>query len=107
VPAAALRAVFGRAEPLGQADLLPAFRTLLGLGDGVKPFECVGDIEECRTAAVLAGDRPDRHDDEVLAALRRELGAGVVGARVAASALTQPLGPAFIPDRYATARLVG
>jgi hypothetical protein len=107
LPAAALRDVFAGAEPLDQADLLPVFRTLLGLGDGVKPFECVGDVEECRTAAVLAGDRPDRLDNGVLSGLRGELGGGVVAARVAASALTKPLGTSFVPDRYATARLVG
>ena len=72
-------AVFGGTEPLDQADLLPAFRTLLGFGDDVKPFECVGDVEECRTAAVLAGDRADRLGNAVLGALRDELGAGVVG----------------------------
>ncbi len=107
LPAAALRDVFGGTEPLDQEDLLPAFRTLLGLGDGVKPFECVGDVEECRTAAVLAGDRADRLDSAVLGALRGELGAGVVGARMAASALSQPMGGSFVPDSYATARLVG
>jgi hypothetical protein len=105
--AEALRAVFAGAEPLDQEDLLPAFRTLLGFGDDVKPFECVGDVDECRTAAVLAGDRPDRHGNAVLAALRHELGSGVVGARVAAAALTRPMGPSHVPDRYATARLVG
>lgn len=105
--ATSLRAVFGGAEPLEHRDLLPAFRTLLGLGAGVKPFECVGDVEECRTAAVLAGDRADRRDNAVLGELRAELGAGVVGARIAATALAQPMGTAFVPDRYATARLVG
>lgn len=105
--AAALGAVFGGSEPLDQADLLPAFRTLLGFGDDVKPFECVGDEGECRTAAVLAGDRPDRLRNPVLAALRDELGAGVVAARVAAPALARPMGPSHVPDRYASSRLVG
>jgi hypothetical protein len=105
--AAALGAVFGGREPLDQPELLPRFRTLLGLGPDVKPFECVGDIDECRTAAVLAGDRADRADTAVLRALRDELGAGVVAARVAASALALPMGPSFVPDRYAAARLVG
>jgi hypothetical protein len=99
--------VFGGQEPLDQLDLLPAFRTLLGFGDDVKPFECVGDVEECRTAAVLAGDRPDRLDGAVLGALRDELGAGVVAARVAAPVLAQPMGSSFVPERYASTRLVG
>jgi hypothetical protein len=105
--AADLGAVFGGHEPLDQPELLPRFRTLLGLGPDVKPFECVGDVDECRTAAVLAGDRGDRLDTEVLRALRDELGAGVVAARVAASALALPMGPSNVPDRYAAARLVG
>ena len=107
LPAATLREVFGGNEPLEQADLLPVFRTLLALGGDVKPFECVGDVGECRTAAVLAGDRPDRLGQGVLGALRDELGAGVLGARMAAGALGQPMGTSYIPDRYATARLVG
>ena len=107
VPATDLAAVFGGAEPLDQPDLLTAFRTLLGFGDDVKPFECVGDVGECRTAAVLAGDRPDRLGNAVLAALRDELGSGVVGARVAAAALSQPMGSSSVPERYATTRLVG
>lgn len=107
LPAAALQEVFGGTEPLEDAELLPSFRSLLGLGAGQKPFECVGDVEECRTAAVLAGDRPDRRHNVNLDRLRAELGPGVVGARVAASALAQPLGASFVPDRYATARLVG
>jgi hypothetical protein len=105
--AAALASVFDGREPLDQPDLLPAFRTLLGLGADVKPFECVGDVEECRTAAVLAGDRADRTGSPILLALREELGSGVVAARVAASALALPMGPSFVPDRYAAARLVG
>jgi hypothetical protein len=107
VSADALREVFRGAEPLEQPQLLPTFRTLLGFGEDLKPFECVGDVEECRTAAVLAGDRPDRLRNEVLMALREELGAGLLGARMAAAALTRPMGPSHVPDRYATARLVG
>jgi hypothetical protein len=105
--AAELGEVFSGREPLEEADLRPAFRTLLGLGPDVKPFECVGDVEECRTAAVLAGDRADRAATTVLRALRDELGGGVVAARVAAAALARPMGPSFVPDRYAAARLVG
>ena len=107
LPAHALAKVFDGTEPLDQPDLLPAFRTLLAFGEDLKPFECVGDEVECRTAAVLAGDRSDRRGNAVLAALREELGGGVVEARVAAPALAQPMGTSFVPDRYATARLVG
>jgi UDP-N-acetyl-alpha-D-muramoyl-L-alanyl-L-glutamate epimerase len=57
-----LEAVFkadgGGGEPLGDPGLRPKFETLLGAG--TKPFECVGEVNECRAATVLAAQRPDR-----------------------------------------------
>jgi UDP-N-acetyl-alpha-D-muramoyl-L-alanyl-L-glutamate epimerase len=73
--AAALREVFGGREPLGRPDLLPEFRSLLGDALLTKPFECVGDADECRAAVVLAAARPDRADSVVLHQLRAEVGA--------------------------------
>lgn len=35
-------------------DLQRAFRGLLGIGDAMKPFECVGEVEELRTAYHMA-----------------------------------------------------
>ena len=48
-------------EPLEDPGLAPKFRALLGAG--AKPFECVGEISECRAAVLLAAhrDRPGRH----------------------------------------------
>jgi hypothetical protein len=68
-----LRGVFGGTEPLDRLDLLPRFRSLLGDTDSAKPFECVGDADECRAAVLLAAERPDRAGNRVLGLLRAEV----------------------------------
>ncbi len=93
-----LEAVFAGNEPLQNPDNEERFRALLGLGTDAKPFECVGDIDECRAATVLAARREDRAGDELLARLRAELG---VAAPADPTALLQPQGLHHIPDRYA------
>ena len=50
----ALSAVFGGREPLRDAALTDRFRALVGSGPEAKPFECVGDVDECRAAVQLA-----------------------------------------------------
>ena len=60
VPARRLAAIFGGAEPLDDPGLLERFRTLIAASGSTKPWECVGEPGECRAAAVLAADRPDR-----------------------------------------------
>jgi hypothetical protein len=90
-------AIFGGSEPLDDLAQLPRFRALLGLADR-KPFECVGDVHECRTAAVLAAERPDRAGQLVPAALVDELGAEARPAAADAARLLGPLGPHHIPD---------
>jgi hypothetical protein len=60
VPKLELKSIFG-ADLLAQASLAETFKELFGLA-GHKPFECVGEIEECRAAATLAaqsGDYPE------------------------------------------------
>lgn len=60
VPKPELRQLFG-ADLLSKPGLKETFRELFGLS-GHKPFECVGEIEECRAAATLAlqsGDYPE------------------------------------------------
>ena len=54
MPADDLRQIFGGAEPLADHSLADRFRALLGTSAASKPFECVGDVDECRAAAVLA-----------------------------------------------------
>ncbi len=81
LPARELRAVFDGSEPLQDRTLASRFRTLVGAGGGPKPFECVGDEEECRAAAVLAAARADRARTARLQALAAEIrdGDGVWG----------------------------
>jgi UDP-N-acetyl-alpha-D-muramoyl-L-alanyl-L-glutamate epimerase len=95
MPAAELRSVFDGREPLDRPELKPKFESLLGAG--TKPFECVGEVNECRAAAVLAAKRPDR------SGLVSEL-AGEVSARPDAPTaaeieqLRQPVGVSFLPE---------
>ncbi len=107
-----LAAVFGGHEPLADPANEERFRTLLGLGPGNRPFECVGDVDECRTALVLAAGRPDRRDAPLLQRLRAALAeaTGPAGTDHAGPAdlavLLAPRGPHLIPDRYAPADLL-
>ena len=57
-----LATVFGGSEPLENPDNEQRFRSLVGLGADDKPFECVGDLDECRAAALgrRATGRPGR-----------------------------------------------
>lgn len=61
-----LREIFGGSEPLDNPELLPVFRSLLGLENNVKPWECVGDEGECRAAVSLAANRADRKTNTLL-----------------------------------------
>jgi hypothetical protein len=98
-----LEAVFAGDEPLQNPRNEGRFETLLGLGAGIKPFECVGDTDECRAALVLTAQRPDRADSELMARWRAEL-ADIAPAD--AAALLQPRGTHRIPDRYAPTDLL-
>jgi hypothetical protein len=109
LPAATLDVIFGGREPLADDALAPVLRTLVGLSAQAKPFECVGDVEECRVAAVLAADRPDRRDTGLLRRLADEVRAadpalakpGGSGVDEAAGRLLRPLGAHAVPERYA------
>jgi len=100
LPAAALRRIFAvTGEPLGDPSLAGKFRSLLGAG--AKPFECVGEVTECRAAVLLAAKRDDRAGDSLL----RELAAAVAGwpdapSAAEAEAMMRPAGPNFIPNGY-------
>jgi UDP-N-acetyl-alpha-D-muramoyl-L-alanyl-L-glutamate epimerase len=99
LPAAELASIFGGAEPLADPALTGQFQALLGTSAAAKPFECVGDIGECRAAAVLAAARPDRAGDLLLPTL-----AGQFPPPSAATidALLRPVGEHWIPDSYAS-----
>jgi UDP-N-acetyl-alpha-D-muramoyl-L-alanyl-L-glutamate epimerase len=100
VDAPALRRVFGGREPLDDLTLLERFRALVGQVPDAKPWECVGDVTECRVAAVLAAQRPDRAGSPVLTALGPQPDAPPP------EELFRPRGRNFIPDRYAPDALV-
>jgi UDP-N-acetyl-alpha-D-muramoyl-L-alanyl-L-glutamate epimerase len=103
---AELGAVFAGDEPLENPANEERFRALLGLGEGAKPFECVGDTEECRAATLLAAQREDRVGNELLAGLRAELTGVATAAAPEPTTLLEPRGPHRIPDRYAPADLL-
>ncbi len=102
--AEALRAVFaadgGGSEPLAKPELAPKFRALLGAG--TKPFECVGEVSECRAAVLLAARRADRAGFPLL----KELAAEVAGrpdapADAEIAAMRRPVGENFVPTVFA------
>jgi UDP-N-acetyl-alpha-D-muramoyl-L-alanyl-L-glutamate epimerase len=108
LPAADLERIFGGREPLADSDmagssdhesLADKFRSLLGTSPTSKPFECVGEVGECRSAALLAAQRPDRAGTKLLQVLAAELD-GLPQLSTPAE-LLRPLGRHFIPDAYA------
>ena len=100
-----LSAIFDGHEPLGDPTLAPRFETLVGLSADAKPFECVGDVDECRTAVALATARPDRLGQPLLAALAEAL-APLPDPAAELARLRAPLGPHAIPDAYAPGDLL-
>ena len=99
IPAAALRQIFTvTPEPLDDPGLAGKFWSLLGAG--AKPFECVGEVNECRAAVLLAARRDDRSGG-LLQELAREV-AGWPDAPSAgdAVAMLAPVGENFIPAGY-------
>jgi hypothetical protein len=104
--AAELREVFDGHEPLDDPSLEGRFSDLLGLGPDDKPFECVGDAGECRTALLAAATRPDRRDSPTVLALVDRLRSepGLFSDTVAH--FLSPLGDHHIPERYAPSDLL-
>ncbi len=104
--AAALREIFGDREPLDNAELEGRFETLLGLAPDGRPFECVGDVGECRAAVRLAAARSDRQASALLQSLRAAVDAAPSPGSLEATELLSPVGSHRIPDRYAPADLL-
>ena len=101
VPAAALRQIFAvTGEPLDDPALAGKFRALLGAG--AKPFECVGEVNECRAAVQLAAARDDRAGSVLLQELALEVASwpDAPSAAAAAVAMLAPVGENFIPGGY-------
>jgi len=99
-----LRAVFaadgGGGEPLDNPELAPKFEALLG--SGTKPFECVGEVNECRAAVVLAARRPDRAASTLLQQLAAEVtGRPDAPTQAEIEAMRHPVGASFVPAALA------
>jgi hypothetical protein len=98
-------------EPLENPSMTASLGTLVGLVPDAKPWECVGDVNECRVALQLAALREDR----VRTHLVQELALRVAGSdrdtwpdpRIAAEALLRPAGDHHIPAWYLPAELRG
>jgi UDP-N-acetyl-alpha-D-muramoyl-L-alanyl-L-glutamate epimerase len=103
LPKEALCCIFAATgEPLDDPGLVAKFRSLLGAG--AKPFECVGEVTECRAAVLLAARRADR-DHGTGPGLLQELAAEVAGwpdapSDADAAAMLRPVGQNFIPPGY-------
>ncbi len=100
-----LIAVFGGHEPLADPANEDRFHTLLGLDPAPRPFECVGDVDECRAAVLLAAGRDDRADSALLQRLRQAVERTAPGS-LDPESLFVAQGPHHIPDRYAPADLL-
>jgi hypothetical protein len=100
LPAETLRRIFAVAgEPLDDPRLAAKFRSLLGAG--AKPFECVGEVTECRAAVLLAARRDDRTDSGLLQELAAEVASWPdAPSQAETAAMLEPVGRNFIPDRY-------
>jgi hypothetical protein len=100
IPAAELRQIFAvTGEPLDDPALAGKFRSLLGAG--AKPFECVGEVNECRAAVLLAARRADRSGDALLTELAGEVTSWPDAPSAAdASAMLTPVSENFIPAGY-------
>ena len=100
LPAETLRRIFAVAgEPLDDPGLAAKFRSLLGAG--AKPFECVGEVTECRAAVLLAARRGDRADSTLLQELAAEVASWPdAPSQAETAAMLEPVGRNFIPDRY-------
>ncbi len=100
LPAEALRQIFKiTGEPLEDPGLAGKFRALLGAG--AKPFECVGEVSECRAAVLLAARRDDRADGRLLQDLAAEVSGWPDAPTDAQSAaMLRPVGENFISAGY-------
>jgi len=100
LPAEALRRIFAAAgEPLADPALAAKFRSLLGAG--AKPFECVGEVTECRAAVLLAARRHDRAGDDLLPELAAEVASWPdAPSEAEIAAMFRPVGRNFIPPGY-------
>lgn len=73
VAASILDDIFSGNAPLRRTDMAEALRTLVGLGTEKKPFECVGDPDECAVALDVVAAMPEYGDCDHLRVIDRQL----------------------------------
>jgi hypothetical protein len=61
-----LLAIFGGRDMFADPSQVEGFRELLGAEGLLKPFECVGEPDECRVALALLDEHPDWRDHPFL-----------------------------------------
>ncbi len=98
-----LGAIFGGTEPLRNEELADQFRALIGQLPDRKPFECVGDVDECRAAIVLAARRADRAADAMVQRLAASISPDAVPG---IDQLMKATPPDAIPDAYSPESVV-
>jgi hypothetical protein len=99
-----LRRIFGGREPLEDPLLESRFYDLLGLDPDDKPFECVGDIGECRAALSITSLL--RPENVMIQSLKEAVLAGATSDVFGEPDYLEPRGPHHIPERYAPADLL-
>jgi hypothetical protein len=101
---ATLVAVVGR-DLLADPAQLDGFRQLVGLV-GVKPFECVGEVDECRWAVARLAASAEWADAPVVTALADELRRpGVALPPVDDAAVLGPSADHRVPERFMAAAM--
>jgi hypothetical protein len=101
-----LAAIFGGPEPLRNAERADQFRALLGTLPDRKPFECVGDIDECRAAIILSAARPDRAGDALVQRLAAEAAGPQTTSPISTTHLMAAIPPDAIPHAYSPESVV-
>ena len=94
LPRPRLREIFGH-EPLAKIELRPQLATLVGLGLDHKPFDCVGDPDECAGALAAVASDPAYADVPWLAEV-----AAQAGADRTLSELLEPQGVTGVPQTW-------
>lgn len=99
--AAGMDAIFGK-DILGDAANIAMARDLAGLG-GMKPWECVGDVEDTAAALAVLAEDPRWRAKAVVAALAPELDAryGLETLRLRFVSEMEARGPHFVPEPWA------
>ncbi len=90
----ALRTALG-VEPLSDPARIEQLRTLVGVGWDAKPFECVGDPDECGVALLAVVDTPEWSHEDALKELAR-----LVPTSMTMDEMLEPQGESRVPASW-------